>query len=110
MSQPYPLYDELLNKANQNANHQIDATKLSLTINGMANYMTKDEYIEHYKEIQALIDHYAYLKCGSLNSNTPCGGKAMSGDSLACKGVLYAISDDNPLLIRIIAEYLEKYS
>lgn len=107
MAHPYPLYDELMTKID--TDNQIDTTKLCLTINQMSNYMGRTDFIEHYQEIQALIDHYSYLKNSSLITNTPCGGKPMSGDGPSCKGVLYIINDDNPVLFRIIAQYLSKY-
>ena len=102
--QPYPLYDELVKRAESRTEKAIDIKRICTTINNIAQTSPPDEAAAHYKEIGAIILHHELLtNNGVLLSPIPFDGKVMVGG----KGVLHYIMNLPPNLQQIIAQYVE---
>jgi hypothetical protein len=107
MARPYPLYDELLKRAEARVEKTIDIKRVCKTITNISLSLSQEDSLDHYREIQALIVHYEILSNGGiLLSSVPFDGKVMAGR----KGILNFIMNLPPLLQQIIAQYVEDYA
>lgn len=107
MARPYPLYDHLVQQVEAREDKSIDIKKICSTINNIKQTLPPQEAAEHYKEICALIIHCDILNNGGvLLSQVPFDGKIMAGG----KGILYNTINLPPMLLQIIAQYIEMYS
>jgi hypothetical protein len=107
MSVSYPLYDNLVKKADERADKQIDIRRLAATINNIARTMTQSDSNEHYEELHAIILHYEMLNNGGmLLSPTPFDPKVME----CGKGILYYVMNLPPQLQQILTQYIYEYS
>lgn len=105
MTQPYPLYDELVAKIPESST--VDINRVSATINSISTNLAPDQAAEHYREIAALILHHESLtNNGVLLTPVPYGGKTMTGG----KGLLYTITNLPAQLQQIIALYVTSVS
>lgn len=104
MAQEYPLYDDLVNRVSERELKGVDIDNVCSVINNISLNLTNDDALEHYREIGAIIMHYAILndQLGS-KSTTPYESKVMVGG----KGLLYYITNLPPMLQQIIAQYID---
>ena len=104
MTQAYPLYDELLKRAEQQTGKAIDVKQICTTINSLGQNMPAEEASIHYHDIAALILHHELLaNKGVLLSNVPYEGKTINGG----RGIIHYVINLPPILQHIIAQYLE---
>jgi hypothetical protein len=108
MTQPYPLYDELVQRVALRAEKNIDIKRVCTTINTISQTMSPEATNEHYREIAALVLHYDILNnnSGVVFSSVPYDGKIMAGG----KGILYSIMNFPPNLQQIIGQYIEDHA
>lgn len=107
MTQPYPLYDELLKRVEARNEKGIDIKRICTTINGISQSMKTENANHHYEEIAALILHHEISNNnGVLLSSIPYDGRVMTGG----KGILHYPMNLPPLLQQIIAQYIEDSS
>lgn len=100
----YPLYQELLRRAQERKEKCIDIKRVCNTITNIATTHTLEEMMDHYEEIEALaIHHELSTNNGILFSSIPYDGKLMIGG----KGILHYIMNFPPVLQQIIAQYIE---
>lgn len=112
--QPYPLYEELLEiveRNNKNAVNRrgqtLDIMNICSTINSISDQLSKDDAIDHYKELYLII-YYYYVKSngGSEWTFLPKGMKELPG-GLGCRCQFTSLDYK---LQQIINEYIKKYS
>ena len=105
MAQHYPLYETLLRRISERKEeHGIDVNRMCATISDISFTLSHEDIIAHYEEIHLLILHHEILSNkGVMFSDIPYGGNLMFGAS----GIIYTISELPPVLLNIIAEYLE---
>lgn len=103
-SYQYPLYDELVRRADARTEKNIDIKRICTTINNIALTHSPEDTAEHYREIGALILHHELLANNNvLLSPVPYDGKLMVGG----KGILHYIMNLPPNLQQILAQYVE---
>ena len=108
MLRSYPLYEEILSTINKRVSEGgvesgIDVQRLCKTINDFSQYMTQEEYMEHYTEIGMLMIHHELVSNGVLFSEAPYNAKLLIGG----KGMLITLLELPTLLQKIIVEYIE---
>lgn len=99
MAREYPLYDKLVEVVDSRAQNSVDINRLSLTINNISINNTREEALEHYSEIAALIYHHGLIE----GRASPYDSKVMIGG----KGVLHHTKTLPHKLQQIIGQYIE---
>lgn len=98
-------YDKLLQQVNERKEPIIDIGIISSTINNMYTYLPKQDYNEYFEMIGSLIIHHNYIKNNTYISN-PFKGTIMTKGI----GILYVMTNLDPLLQQIIGQYIENNS
>ena len=110
-SQPYPLYDYLAHKADLHKDRVIDLTSLCATINQMSYDPDCPDYMEHYREIAALIIHHDLINNKGITlSPTPYEGRTLGtgkGSLGAGRGIVHSLANFPPKLQHILLHYVE---